>query len=221
MKRVQGKRAEHAAKSGSKAGSKTGKKTRSKIRPGKKAKPSKVSIKSTVKKVVDILTAPFQGDQGKPKRKPFGGKGGRRKKQPEPPTPSVETDDIAEAGLERRRDEFEYSMFDQNMVGSDPVNDFFYTTDKFITQFEDREIFQFIKDRHPEFMADQNSDVKIKNSIVALLKDQDFVKEILDRYDITIMEFFKFLFRLDFSVFKKPFLNKLNKLVKSFGYSDL
>lgn len=100
-------------------------------RPTKRGKSKKVSIKKIISKTIEVVQKPFKK---KTSRKPFGGKG-RKKKLSEK----------QQNELEKIHSEFEepdngYAAFSEGN-GSGPANGFFYTNDGFIQSFEDQEIF--------------------------------------------------------------------------------
>lgn len=95
---------------------------------------------------------------------------------------------------------------------------FFYTNDKYFLQFDDNEIIKYIKEKYPDFMKDDISDVDLKKIIVAILQDKEFVLNLLDFYNLNIQDFFRFMFRLDTAIFKGPYLMKLQKIIVQNGY---
>lgn len=99
------------------------------------------------------------------------------------------------------------------------TNGFFYTNDKFINSFEDREMCAFIKERYPSFDLEQSDDQIIKKTITVMLNDQKFMCQFLEYYNINIFDFFKFLFRLEPSIFKSPFIKRIQKAMKYKKYA--
>lgn len=171
----------------------------------------RVSVKSVVGKAVDLLKKPFAkgGEQKPPARgkKPFGGKCGRKKK----PTAA----DIRRAEAEKRIAEIEkesenaYSEQNSSSGISSVFGSFFYTDDKFINEFEDAEILEYIRSGHSEYDPKAGDELKLKKAIIGLLDDSPFMTGLLARYNMTIFEFFKFLYRMEPSVFRGAFIPKL------------
>ena len=48
-----------------------------------------------------------------------------------------------------------------------------------------------------------------KNAIISILNDLELMQKILDEYNMTVLDFFKFLFRLCPSVFRGLFIKKI------------
>lgn len=96
---------------------------------------------------------------------------------------------------------------------------FFYTNDKYFTQLDDNEIIMTIKEKYPAFMEDNASDADLKQIIVTILQDKDFILSLLEFYNLSIQDFFKFMFRRDIAIFKGPYLTKLQKIIAQNGYN--
>lgn len=90
---------------------------------------------------------------------------------------------------------------------------FFYTSDKYFTQFDDIELIQAIQQKYPAFMDDSTEDSDMKKIIIQLIQDKKFVMDILDTFNMNIQEFFKFIFRSNLAIFKGPYLNKLQRIL--------
>lgn len=95
---------------------------------------------------------------------------------------------------------------------------FFYTNDKFMNQFEDKDIIADIQKKYPKFMIDSSSDSELKKTVCEVIQDKKFVEQILESYDMTVLDFFKFVFRLDMGIFKGAFLTKISHIVNGVGY---
>ena len=59
-----------------------------------------------------------------------------------------------------------------------------------------------------------------RRAIIELLENDDELSKILKSYNMTICDFFKFLFRLCPSVFKGLFVKKVQKTLKNKQYVD-
>ena len=75
-----------------------------------------------------------------------------------------------------------------------------------------------IQVKYPNFMRYDTNDVETKKTLIALFQDKPFVDEFLKFYNISIQEFFKFIFRNEMSVFKGPYISKVSKILKDAGY---
>ena len=95
---------------------------------------------------------------------------------------------------------------------------FFYTSDKFISQFEDKDIIEDIQKEYPMFMSQKATDSEMKKTICEFIQDKKFIETLMAQYDMTIMDFLKFIFRLDIGIFKGAFLTKIGKIVNNAGY---
>lgn len=110
------------------------------------------------------------------------------------------------------------SASDFSAINSE-VNGFFYTNDKFISTFEDSEILKYLRSFYPVFMRDPSDFSTQKKQIIEMLSNAKFMDAFLKRYDITIFEFFKFLFRLEPDLFKGSFLKRVQKAMKYKKYA--
>lgn len=95
---------------------------------------------------------------------------------------------------------------------------FFYTNDKYFTQFDDKEIVAAVQQKYPDFMREGISDSELKKAIVVILQDTSFMNAVLEFFNMSIQDFFKFIFRCDTSIFKGPYLSKLQRILRENGY---
>ena len=58
-----------------------------------------------------------------------------------------------------------------------------------------------------------------KQAIFSFLENDSLVKDVLDKFDLTINDLFKFMFRLEPSVFKGMFMKKVKNIVATKRYS--
>lgn len=176
-------------------------------RPCAGDKGKSASIREIAGKVADIVRKPFSKGKALSKRKPFGGKGGRKRKPTE--------DELRQAEAKAKPDELEKddacpTEAEQSRSSiSSAFNSFFYTDEKFIDQFEDREILEYVRMAHPEYNPKAGDDSALRKAILSILSDSRFMSRLLDRYGMTIFDFFKFLFRIEPSVFKGTFITKV------------
>ena len=123
---------------------------KSQIPSKKPARPRKknVSIGKIAGKIIDTVKDTISGGKTK-KKAPFGGKGGRRRKPTE--------EEIRLRETEQRIKDIENGIDEETVRDSDDsansmssiVGSFFYTDEKFINQFEDKEILAFINVKYP------------------------------------------------------------------------
>ena len=96
---------------------------------------------------------------------------------------------------------------------------FFYTSDKFFNTFEDDEITYYIQCKYPTFDFENSNDIVMRKTIIEILNDTKFITEVLDRYNMNIYDFFKFLFRYDQNIFKGLFFKRIRKALKYKKYA--
>lgn len=95
---------------------------------------------------------------------------------------------------------------------------FFCSNDKYFNSCDDSEMIEMIQAKYPSFMRYGTDDNEIKRTLILLFQDKPFVDEFLQFYNITIQDFFKFIFRNEMSVFKGPYISKVSKILKDVGY---
>lgn len=66
-----------------------------------------------------------------------------------------------------------------------------------------------VSKQFPGLLATEKNDNARKNAILSMLNDIEFMDDVLEQYNMTILDFFKFLFRLCPSTFKGMFVRKL------------
>lgn len=71
----------------------------------------------------------------------------------------------------------------------------------------------------PGLLASEKNDHARKNAILDMLDDLEFMHDVLEQYNMTILDFFKFLFRLCPSTFKGMFVRKLQNVLKDKPYA--
>jgi len=54
-----------------------------------------------------------------------------------------------------------------------------------------------------------------------ILNDERFLCQLLMKYQMTIMDFFRFLFRQDQSIFKTPFNKRVKQAIRGKSYLDV
>lgn len=86
------------------------------------------------------------------------------------------------------------------------MNGFFYTDEVFVTRFEDKEILQYIRRRFPEYAPNLENQFAARHVVLDMLSDSRFMSGLLKRYDMSVFDFFKLMFRLDPELFKGAFI---------------
>lgn len=95
---------------------------------------------------------------------------------------------------------------------------FFCSNDKYFNSCDDNEMIEMIQVKYPNFMRYGTDDNEMKKTLIMLFQDKPFVDEFLEFYNISIQDFFKFIFRNEMSVFKGPYISKISKILKDVGY---
>ena len=173
----------------------------------RQARPRKknVSIGKIAEKVIGAVKNTLSGEKSK-KKAPFGGKGGRRKKPTEEELKLRETEQRIK-DIENGIDEESTQDFGDSANSMSSVfGSFFYTDEKFINQFEDKEILAFINVKYPMLDPRKYDESKLRKQILYMLNDSKFVCDLLETYSMDIFDLFKFLYRLDSSVFSGMFI---------------
>lgn len=175
----------------------------------------KVSIKEVVSKAVGKAKELIKG---KPeKKKPFGGKGGRKRKPPK-----LDADKQAE--LDRIKEDADLDAgaeqsSAQRAAAEHPASAFFYSDEKAVASFDDAEIIEFIAHRFPEFEPGKADEQRLRKAVIDMLSDDDFVSRLLSRFGFSVYDFFRFLYRSDSSIFHGVFLQRVQRTVKGRKYA--
>lgn len=177
----------------------SGKKPKSPSKRPSRKDGKNASIKEIVVKTVDAIKEKI--------KKPFGGKGGRKGKA------EIERAELASRkSSEILAEQEEYVQADQldtyenGGEQQNPFGNFFYINDGFITRFEDDDILAYIQAKFPDFRPGRGKESALKNAVLAMLKDSAFMSALLERYSLNVFEFFKFLFRMDSSIYRGSFI---------------
>lgn len=122
---------------------------------------------------------------------------------------------------ENSKDSKSKSSRSESMASSSSLSEtnFFYTSDKFFNTFEDDEITYYIQCKYPTFDFENSSDTVMRKTIIEILNDTKFMTEVLERYNMNIYDFFKFLFRYDQNIFKGLFFKRIRKALKYKKYA--
>lgn len=122
---------------------------------------------------------------------------------------------------ENSKDSKSKSSRSESIASSSSLSEtnFFYTSDKFFNTFEDDEITYYIQCKYPTFDFENSSDTVMRKTIIEILNDTKFMTEVLERYNMNIYDFFKFLFRYDQNIFKGLFFKRIRKALKYKKYA--
>lgn len=150
----------------------------------------------------------------KPVRKPFGGKGGRKKRERLDPAKEAELKRIAEDAAD------EPSSL-ARAAAEHPVSNFFYSDEKWIAAFEDEEIMEYIRQFFPCIDPKSSNDQAVRREIVEMLSDEDFMTELMSRYSMTVLDFFKLMYRTLPMIFRGMFVARVQKTVRGRKYAEL
>lgn len=125
--------------------------------------------------------------------------------------------DMQQADSEREIAELDDKI--ANVVSSSELGtgNFFCTDDPFITKLDDRQILAYVARREPG-ITDTPGSPAFKQAVVSFLADGDFVELVMDEFDLSAQDLFKFLFRIDPSVFKGMFMKKVKEIVSGRRY---
>ena len=95
---------------------------------------------------------------------------------------------------------------------------FFYTIDKKLDSIDDADIIHEILKKYPE-LNQQEKDIYLRKVLIQVLNDDDFIVYIINKYNITILEFFKILYKEYSALFNALFIKKLKDLLKTKAYA--
>lgn len=125
--------------------------------------------------------------------------------------------DIQESSPEQKLVKLENDVVNAISNIDTTQNRFFCTDDPFITNFDDKEILKFIQSQIPNFGINPGC-TQFKQSIFVFLENETFVKCVMDKFELKIKDIFKFLFRLEPSVFKGMFMKKVKEIATKKSY---
>ena len=75
-----------------------------------------------------------------------------------------------------------------------------------MTQFEDSEITEYLQHAHADFEPSLHDDSKLKKAIIDILNDIPLMEKTLGRYNMTVLDFFKYLYRTEPLIFRGLFI---------------
>ena len=75
-----------------------------------------------------------------------------------------------------------------------------------MTQFEDGEITEYLHHAHADFEPSLHDDSKLKKAIIDIRNDIPLMEKTLGRYNMTVLDFFKYLYRTEPLIFRGLFI---------------
>lgn len=106
-----------------------------------------------------------------------------------------------------------------SQAAASEINSFFYTNDKFLNQFDDDEIVEYVQFRFPMLMK-LGADIQTqKKQFVEMLSDAKYMQDFLQRFDMLIYDFFKIVYKYEPDLFKGSYLKKIQKAMKYKKYA--
>ena len=138
-------------------------------------------------------------------------KADKAKLEPKKCMSSVEEEDIIKRSNEA-----------QNEINSFETctdNSFFYTNDKFIESLDYSDILAAMSKKYPALNV-SSSDALVQQGLIELLHDSPYMHSLLSKYNLTIFDFFKILYKYFGGIFKGAFLKKVKKELDGKSYVD-
>lgn len=99
------------------------------------------------------------------------------------------------------------------------VSKFFCSIDSYLDNMNDWEIYDTIKMKYPGISIEETNDTIRKKAIIEMVQDDAFITDVLELYDMNILDFFRFMFRLCPSLFKGLFLKRVQSIVADKQYA--
>lgn len=99
-----------------------------------------------------------------------------------------------------------------NNILPDCKNLFFYTNDNFFNLLDNRLVLNKIIENYPSFSL-ANDKKTIEKTLIQILEDDQFMFNILKKYNINIFDFFKMLHFNYAVIFKGLYLKKIKEII--------
>lgn len=103
-------------------------------------------------------------------------------------------------------------------LDSNVETSFFYTNDKFINSIDNIDIIAVLLEKYPNLNS-QNTDSVLRKTIIQILDDDEFIKYILNYYNMSIYDFFKVLYKQFGAIFNGIYLKKIKKTIENKEYA--
>lgn len=179
----------------------------------------KISLQQAFGKVVDVVKKPFSGQKSKSKPQ----KKTRREKilvDNFKPQKNIDSSNTQQAQTVIQQDKSYVDVPFAESTSGATYSKFFYSNEYTIDNFDDPQLYDVLSQKYPGLLASEESEVVKRNAIITLLNDVEVMQKILEKYNMTVLDFFKFLFRMCPSVFKGLFVKKVQKTLKDKPYAQ-
>lgn len=179
----------------------------------------KISLQQAFDKVVDIVKKPFSGQKSKSKPQ----KKTRREKiliDNSKPQKNIDNSKTLQSQTVSQQDNSYADVPFAESTSGATYSKFFYSNEYTIDNFDDPQLYEVLSQKYPGLLASEESEVVKRNAIITLLNDVEVMQKILEKYNMTVLDFFKFLFRMCPSVFKGLFVKKVQKTLKDKPYAQ-
>lgn len=97
---------------------------------------------------------------------------------------------------------------------------FFYTSDKKLNAIDDADILKQMQLQYPEFKQ-TTKDSQLKKVFLEMLDNEDFIKQIMQQYDLDLHDLFKLVYKQYSSLFNALFIRKVKDKLQSHNYGDV
>lgn len=97
---------------------------------------------------------------------------------------------------------------------------FFYTSDKKLNAIDDADILKQMQLQYPEFKQ-TTKDSQLKKIFLEMLDNEDFIKQIMQQYDLDLHDLFKLVYKQYSSLFNALFIRKVKDKLQSHSYGDV
>lgn len=179
----------------------------------------KISLQQAFGKVVDVVKKPFSKQKSKSKLQ----KKTRRERilvDNFKPQKNEDSNKTQQPQTVPQQDKPYVDVPFAESTSGATYSKFFYSDEYAIDNFDDHQLYEVLSQKYPGLLASEESEVVKRNAIITLLNDVEVMQKILEKYNMTILDFFKFLFRMCPSVFKGLFVKKVQKTLKDKPYAQ-
>lgn len=97
-------------------------------------------------------------------------------------------------------------------IDSSTFNTFSYSQENQLRRFDDDVILASITEKYPDFNP-ESKDLTLRQVLVMFIDDSKYVNEVLEHWDIDIMDLFKIIFRKYQHIFSPCYTAKLHKIL--------
>ena len=176
----------------------------------------KISVKETIEKVVDTVKKPFSTQKDSQQTK---GKSRKKEKIYIDVDEDQQINKPIQNSSNQSKQKFSPDVPFAESSSRASHSQFFYANDVAIDNFDDQQLYVHLAGKYPGLLASEESELAKRNAIIEMLNDTLTMQKILEDYNMTILDFFKFLFRLCPSVFKGLFVKKIQKTIQDKPYA--